>query len=113
MMEEYEYNWYYRYLPTTKESAISREDLCKIWRLSDRAVRAIIQTLRNMDNGDDMVIISSSNGKGYYRTSDRDAIRAFHKETNSRALSTFGPLKKVNRILGTSQEQLDLFKELI
>ena len=47
-----------------------------------------------MDNGDDMVIISSSNGKGYYRTSDRDAIRAFHKETNSRALSTFGPTEE-------------------
>ena len=113
MMEEYEYNWYYYDLPTTKESAVSREELCKTWRLSDRAVRAIIQTLRNMDNGDDMVIISSSNGKGYYRTKDRDAIKAFHKETNSRALSTFAPLKNVNRILGTSQEQLDLFKELI
>ena len=39
MMEEYEYNWYYYDLPTTKESAISREDYAKIWRLSDRAVR--------------------------------------------------------------------------
>ncbi len=112
-MTEQDFNWYYHDIPLSKEKARSRKILSAIWGVSDRTVRNIIQKLRMMDNGDDMVIISSSNGKGYYRTSDRDAIRAFHKETNSRALSTFGPLKKVNRILGTSEEQLDLFKELI
>jgi hypothetical protein len=66
-----------------------------------------------MDNGDDMVIVSSSNGKGYYKTDDREVIRAFYNETNHRALATFGPLKKINRILGTSAEQLELFKEII
>ena len=112
-MTEQDFNWYYHDIPTTKEKARSRKILSAIWGVSDRTVRNIIQKLRMIDNGDDMVVVSSSHEGGYYKTNDREVIKAFYKETNHRALAIFGPLKKVNRILGTSAEQLELFKENI
>ena len=58
-MTEQDFNWYYYDIPTTKESARSRKTLSVIWGVSDRTVMNIIQKLRMMDNGDDMIIIST------------------------------------------------------
>ena len=90
---------FYDDIPIGKQHAISREELQKLWGLSERGVRAVIAELRQEDNGDEYVVVSSSGGKGYYRTKNINEIAEFKKETMNRARHTFAPLKKVNRIL--------------
>ncbi len=90
---------YYDDIPIGKRHAISRETLSGLWNLSDREVRAVIADLRKQDNNDEYVIISSSGGKGYYRTTDIEEILAYKKEILNRARHTYTPLKKINRIL--------------
>lgn len=101
----------YEDVPIGKENAISRYELCKLWGdISERTVRSFIASLREMDNGDDYVIVSLSHCRGYYRTSDPEEIKAYRKETMNRAKNTFIPLKKVNRILSAHENagQLEL-----
>ncbi|MGN0694549.1 MAG: hypothetical protein ACI4LK_06545 [Lentihominibacter sp.] len=86
-------------IPIGKRHAISREQLQELWGLSERGVRKVIAELRQEDNGDDYVLVSTSSGKGYYRTRNIDEIELYKKETMNRARHTFAPLKKVNRIL--------------
>lgn len=61
-------------IPVGRENAISRRDLCRITGLSDRQVRREIAQLRLKDFGDDLVIVSTSRGRGYYLTDNIDEI---------------------------------------
>ncbi len=90
---------YYDSIPVGSENAISRSELCRLWGMRDRNVRALIAQLRGWDNGDDMAIVSSSHGKGYYRTKDQTELEDFRREMEDRARNTFAPLKKVRRLL--------------
>lgn len=71
----------YNDIPIGRERAVTKSELMRKWDKSERGVRLIIQELRQMDNGDDYVIVSFSGGKGYYRTDDYQKgttyIRAF------------------------------------
>lgn len=89
----------YGMLPIGSKNAISRQELSKLWSVSDRSARMVIAELRKMDFGDDFIIVSYSDGKGYYRTEDIQEIEAFAAEMRSRALQIFAPLKKANRII--------------
>ena len=89
----------YRMIPIGSENAISRPELSRLWGLSDRTARQTIAELRKIDFGDDYIIVSYSDGKGYYRTNDIHEIEAFAAEMRSRALNIFAPLKKANRII--------------
>lgn len=89
----------YQMLPKGRENAISRSNLCKLWSTHDRNARLLIAELRKMDFGDPYIIISSSNGKGYYLSDNVHEIEDFVDEMRSRALNIFAPLKKANRIL--------------
>lgn len=62
------------FIPVGKENAISRRDLCRITGLSDRQVRREIAQLRLQDFDDDMVIVSTYRGRGYYLTDNVDEI---------------------------------------
>lgn len=86
-----------------------------IWGVStERQVRLIIAELRAQDNGDDYVIISLSNKKGFWRSNDPEEIQTFKRELMNRAQHTFRPLKKINRILeGGEDVQLEFFPELL
>lgn len=98
----------YNSIPVGSENAISKEELANLWGMkSERGVRQIISDLRQIDNGDSYVIVSFSNGKGYYRTDDPEEIANFKREIVSRAKNTFAPLKKANRILLNYENQLE------
>ena len=100
---------YYSEIPIGKENAVSRYRLAANWHVSERRVRKIIQELRAADFGDEYVIVSSSHGRGYYRTDNLEEIEKFKREVVNRAKHTFLPLKKVNRILGhAGQMEFDL-----
>ncbi len=86
-------------IPIGAWNAISRQELSNLWGLSDRSARLVIAELRKMDFGDNFIIVSYSDGKGYYKTSDIAEIEAFAAEMRSRALNIFAPLKKANRII--------------
>ena len=96
----------YSDIPIGKEHAITRQELAKKWKVTDREARRIIAELRAQDNGDDYIIVAFSSGKGYYRTNDREKIEHFRNEMSKRARNTFAPLKKVNRILRTVEGQI-------
>lgn len=100
----------YNSIPIGRENAISKEALAELWGYkTERAVREKIAEMRAVDNGDNYVIVSLSNNKGYYRTDDTEEIMAFKHEVTSRARHTFIPLKKVNRVLmDINNEQLEL-----
>lgn len=103
---------YYESIPIGKRNSILRSQLCMLWKMSDRQVREKIAQLRSMDNGDDFVIVSTSNNAGYYRSDDRKDIDAFRQQTLKRGKKTFLPLKKVNRILGTHENQSSITNSL-
>ena len=86
-------------IPVGAENAITRQALARKWNVDDRTAREIIAEMRADDNGDGYVIVSHSNGRGYYRTDNPDQIRHFYNETMNRARNTFRPLKKARRIL--------------
>lgn len=86
-------------IPIGAENAITRQQLAAIWHTDDRTVRERIARMREQDNGDRYIIVSHSDGRGYYRTDDRAAIEHYYNETMNRACNTFKPLKKVRRIL--------------
>lgn len=89
---------YWSSLPVGKESAITYEELCEKWQCSNRIVRRILHDLSAMDNGDDYVLIRSSQNKGFYLTNDMNEIEKYRKECMNRAKHTFAPLKKITRI---------------
>ena len=100
--------YYWSSIPIGPENAITYEQLCFKWHVSRRHVRRILHELSMWDNGDGFVLIRSSQYVGFYRTDDRAEIERFKRETISRATKTFAPLRKINRILGVSDNQLSI-----
>lgn len=98
----------YNDIPIGKRNAISRQALTQLWGISDRAARQKISEMRRQDNGDNYAIISTSNGRGYYKTDNIADIMAFKKETTARGKQTFNALRKINRILQTNTNQMEL-----
>lgn len=103
---------YYGDIPKGKDNEISKADLMRRWNMSERMVRRIIQELRAADFADNYVIISSSSGKGYYKSDRLDEIAAFKKEVTNRGRHTFLPLRKVNRILAGSMPLVNNLQEI-
>ena len=79
------------YIPFGKQNAISRERLSELSGMSDRAVRKAIQALRE----DGEIILSSSHGKGYWRSDDASEIGQYIAENKSRIRKLY----KTNRKL--------------
>ena len=101
---------YYESIPIGRENAVSRAELARRWGMSEDKVRHKIAELRAEDNGDDYIIFSSSdkNSRGYFRTDDPSERRAFMAETKGRAINTFKPLKKAQRIENGDSNQYSL-----
>lgn len=66
-----------------KENAISRQELCLLLGLPDRAVRRMIQDAR--DRGE--IILNAQDGAGYYTSDDVGELERQYKTNQSRALS--------------------------
>lgn len=99
----------YDAIPVGKENAISKRKLCEIFNLDERIVRKYIAELRNQDNGDNYIIISSSHRRGYYKTDKLDEIEQFEKEVLNRGKHTFYPLVKVRKVkerIGANENQV-------
>lgn len=94
---------YWESIPAGKENAVTYPELERLWGMSARRVRLMLAELSSFDNGDNFILIRSSASKGFYLSDDPDEIKAYKRECRSRALKTFAPLKKVNRVLADIQ----------
>lgn len=99
--------FYWNDIPIGKENAVTYDTLCARWGKSRRAVREILHDLSLYDSGDDYILIRSArNCGGFYKTDNRDEMRAYRKECLNKGKSNFAPVKKINRILNADAEAL-------
>ncbi len=94
-------------IPVGKENAVKYDFLCAMWGVDKRAARAILHKLSLYDNGDNYILIrSSKNGGGFYKTDDREELKAYRKECLNKGRSNFAPVKKINRVLNAQFDDL-------
>lgn len=105
-MHEFEKEIYWNDIPVGEENAAAYADLCALWKASERTVRSILHELSHYDNGDNYVLIRSGRKKGFFRTDDEAALRAYKKECLNKGRSNFAPVKKINRILKDNETAL-------
>ena len=72
------------HIPVGREHAITRDELSRLTGLGDRKLRKEIARLRSEDDGTNMVIVSTSDGSGYFRTDKLDEIDHFIAENTKR-----------------------------
>lgn len=94
--------YYWECIPVGKENAIPYPELCELWGCSERTVRHILHDLSYFDNGDNYILIRSSQGKGFYKTDNLAEIDRYRQECTNRARKTFAPLKKIRRVMRDS-----------
>lgn len=104
-MDEMRLELYWMDIPVGKANAVDYAELSKRWGKTDRAVRSILHLLSAFDNGDDYVLIRSSKSKGFYKTDDPIEIEAYKAECLQKGRSVFAPVKKINRVLSSNDEQ--------
>ena len=90
---------YWNDLPVGRENAISYTSLQIKWGCSHRKVRYILHQLSGLDTGDNLILIRSSHGKGFYKTDNVAEIESYKRECTNRARHTFIPLRKIRRVL--------------
>ena len=112
MMQEELYELYWSEIPIGKENACSYEYLCKLWQFDARNVRKVLHVLSSYDNGDNYILIRSSNRIGFYRTDDKEDIAAYRAECLNRGRRTLTPLKKIDRVLSSECGQLSMENNL-
>lgn len=103
---------YWNDIPIGKENAFTYEELCYLWDCDPRKARAIMHELSLYDNGDNYILIRSSNGKGFYKTDDEAEIQAYKRECLNKGRSVFAPIKKINRVLSANAQQFDIENNL-
>lgn len=103
-----DYDYYWESIPIGKSNAIDYTALCCLWGCGDRQVRNILSALEAHDNDDEYALIRSSKNKGFYRTSDKDEIYSYERESHGRALSILSATKKCRRLLGEVDGQMTL-----
>lgn len=92
---------YWQDIPTGKENAVTYADLCELWGVCPRKARQIMHDLSLYDDGSDFVLIRSASGKGFYKTNDAKTLKAYRKEILNKGKSIFAPVKKINRVLNS------------
>lgn len=98
-MSGYDLQQFWESIPVGKDNAVTYEALVYQWGMSARQVRKLLAELSSFDNGDNYILIRSSAQAGFYRTDDPADIAAYKRECRSRAMRTFAPIKKINRVL--------------
>ncbi len=94
-------------IPVGRNNAVTRMALSGRWNMPDRKVRRQIARFRE-DDSDGMIVVSSSRGRGYYRTSDPDEIRAFIGDTAARIRSLSRLLICARRALKRANGQMEM-----
>ena len=86
-------------------SSFTYEELQFFFSCSRRTCREILAELSAFDSGDDYILIRSShNGGGFYKTRDHAKIEEYRKEVYNRAMNTLKPLKKIKRVLNRNEQ---------
>lgn len=111
-MKEFNKELYWNEIPIGRQNAISYVELEALWGISERKVRDVLHQLTIYDNGDDYVLIRSSRGKGFYRTSEKEIIEKYKQECLRKGKSLFAPVAKINRILNKDTVQLEFENNL-
>lgn len=94
-------------IPVGRMNAILKTDLCKLWDMDERTVRAAIARMRQ-EPGDRYAILSSSTAPaGFWRSDDIDEIESFISETTSRARNTLAALEDARRVLREAEGRRD------
>lgn len=99
-------------IPIGKENAVTYADLIAHWGKKAREVRRILHDLSLYDNGDDLILVRSGSGKGFYRTDDPETISAYRRECLNKGKSIFAPVKKINRVLNADGRQMNFFNNM-
>lgn len=99
---------YWNEIPIGKENAWTYDKLCSEWVRDKRQVRVILHELSGYDNGDNLILIRSSKGPGFYRTDDKADIAEYRAECLQRGKRTFAPLRKIDRVLAPDDGQLSM-----
>lgn len=111
-MDECKLELFWSEIPVGKENALTRQQLCAMWDVSDRQARKILQDLSRFDNGDDYILIRSGMSKGFYKTTEAAEIAAYRKECINKGKSHFAPLRKINRLSAVNAEQMSIENNL-
>jgi len=82
------------YIPKGKDNAVTRERLCSLTGMNDRAVREMISQARR-----EAVIINLQNGDGYYIPTDRAEIERYVRQETARLKSIGWSLKAARKAL--------------
>lgn len=90
-----------KYIPYEKENAISRKRLSEITGLNDSAMRKEIARARR-----NTVILNLQDGRGYYRTTNKEEIKRFIKQEEHRAKSIFYNLEGARQELQRLETQM-------
>ena len=87
------------YIGCGKPNAITRQSLCRLTGLPDRAVRQAIENAKH----DGYIIVNDQDGAGYYMTADIDEIYRQYRQNERRAKSILHyqkPLRQALRAAG-------------
>jgi DNA-binding XRE family transcriptional regulator len=111
-MKEHSLAMYWNAIPIGKENALTYTDLRIRWNVCERNARKILHELSLYDSGDDFILIRSSKSKGFYRTDDKEEMRAYKRECLAKGRSVFAPVKKINRVLNENDMQYSFTNNL-
>lgn len=111
-MKAHSLEMYWNAIPIGRENALTYVDLKIRWGVSERRARGILHELSLYDSGDDFILIRSSKNRGFYRTDDKDEMKAYKRECLAKGRSIFAPVKKINRVLNENAVQYSLTNNL-
>ena len=103
---------YWDSIPTGIENAVTYDDLNQMWETGQRKTRQILHKLSLYDSGDDYILIRSSKQKGFYRSDDKETIKAYKAECLARGKNVFALVKKINRVLNENGTQYSFTNNL-
>ena len=84
-------------IPKGRSNAITTAALCARFKVSPASLKRGINRLRNTDDGDDFIILSTRDG--YFKSDDLEEIAAYVKECRAQILTLFSMMRKARRIL--------------
>ena len=89
------------YIPYGRENAISRAKLRELTGLNDSVMRQEIAKARR-----NTVVLNLQDGRGYYRTNNKEEIERFIKQEEHRAKSIFYNLQGARQELQRIESQM-------
>ena len=99
-------------IPIGRENAIPWQELALKWNTDQRGVRLIIAELRASKSGDGYAILSTTRGRGYWRSDNSEEIDGFVAEIEAMSRHLHLATKDAKRILKDLRAQKE-YKKLL